>query len=66
MTTIPRRKYLRYSDCLCDLCEEKVADSQIHQTETGLLLCPDCCHYMEALPRVFEESLERFLLGNVV
>jgi hypothetical protein len=53
-------------DNLCDFCEEKVTDRQIHQTETGLLLCPDCCRYMETLPSRIEESVERFLLGNVV
>jgi len=54
------------SDHPCDVCEKKVADRQIHQTETGLLLCPDCCHYIESLPGAIEESVERFLLGNVV
>ena len=50
----------------CDYCEKRTIDSLIHQTETGLLLCPDCCHYMETLPRGIEEDLERFLIGNVV
>jgi hypothetical protein len=64
-------KYPRYSDGIninnsdnfCDACEKKVTDGRIHQTETGLLLCMDCCHYVETLPGVIEESLERFLFG---
>lgn len=74
MTTLTRRKYPHYSDGIyinnsdhpCDFCEKKIADRQIHQTETWLLLCPDCLLYMETLPRVLEESVERFLLGNVI
>jgi hypothetical protein len=74
MTTQTRRNYPRCSDGInisnsdypCDFCEKKVTDRWIHQIETGLLLCPGCLHYMETLPRVFEESLERFLLGNVI
>ncbi|MGD9138793.1 MAG: hypothetical protein PVH42_18665 [Desulfobacterales bacterium] len=51
---------------LCDFCEKKVTERLIHQTEIGLLLCLDCCNFMETLPGSIEESLERFLLGNVV
>jgi hypothetical protein len=51
---------------LCDLCEKRVTDRLIHRTETWLLLCPDCLHYFETLPSVFEEALERFVLGNVL
>jgi hypothetical protein len=57
---------INYFDWLCDYCEKRTTDSLIHQTETGLLLCPDCCYYMETLPRSIEEDLERFLIGNVV
>ena len=53
-------------DYLCDFCEKRVTDRLIHQTESGLLLCPDCCQHMETLPNDIEESLERFLLGNVL
>ena len=66
------KSYLSYglninnSDNLCDFCEKMVTNRQIHQTETGLLLCSDCCRYMETLPSGIEESVERFLLGNVV
>jgi hypothetical protein len=57
---------IRNSDHLCDFCEERVTERLIHQTETGLLLCPGCFSYMEALPGCIEEAIERFLLGNVV
>ncbi|MDZ7598757.1 MAG: hypothetical protein U5J82_10825 [Desulfobacterales bacterium] len=50
----------------CDFCEQRGAGRLFHQTETGLLLCPDCFHHMEALPNSIETALERFLLGNVV
>jgi hypothetical protein len=66
MTTILRRKYSRHSDHLCDFCEERVIERLIHQTETGLILCPGCFSFMETLPISIEETLERFLLGNVV
>jgi len=66
MTTTTRRKYFRHPEYLCDFCEERVTDRLIHQSETGLLLCPDCFLYFETLPGSFEEALERFLLGNVV
>lgn len=50
----------------CDFCEEKTASRPAHQTDCGLFLCPDCLHYMENLPGSIGESLERFLVGNVV
>jgi hypothetical protein len=66
MKATTRRKYSRYPDYLCDFCEEKVIDRLNHQTETGLFLCLDCFSYMEVLPGCIEETIERFLLGNVV
>ena len=54
------------SDCLCDYCENRSPTKLIHLTETGLQLCPSCLQHIEALPRSVEESVERFLLGNVV
>jgi hypothetical protein len=54
------------SNYLCDFCEKRITDKLIHKTETWLLLCPDCLHYMETLSSRSEEALERFLLGNVV
>ena len=75
MTIKNRRKCSRYPDDIqilytgyqfCDYCEIRITDKFIHQTESGLLLCTDCCHHMESMPSVFEEALERFLLGNVL
>jgi len=66
MNTISRIYRSCQDDCFCDFCEERVTDGRIHQSETGLLLCPDCFSYFETLPGSFEEALERFLLGNVV
>jgi hypothetical protein len=66
MKTTMRRKYSRHSDHACDFCEERVTDGLIHQTETGLFLCPDCFSYIKVLPSCSEEAIERFLLGNVV
>jgi hypothetical protein len=57
---------IQNSDYSCDYCEKIVTDIRIHQTETGLLLCPSCLNYMETLPSFIEKSLERRLLGNVV
>jgi hypothetical protein len=54
------------SDCLCDFCENRSSSKLIHQTETGVQLCPDCLHHMETLPHSIEKAVERFLLGNVV
>ena len=54
------------SDCLCDFCEKRSPTKSIHRTETGLQLCPDCLKHMETLSRSMVESVERFLLGNVV
>jgi hypothetical protein len=50
----------------CDCCEERVADQRMHQTDTGLFLCPKCLRYMESLPKFIEHLLERRLLGNVI
>jgi hypothetical protein len=57
---------IKNSDYICNLCEEKVSDRLIHQTESWLILCQDCLHYMESLPGILEKNLERNLLGNVI
>ena len=68
MTITNRRKCTRYSDSdqLCDYCEIRVTDKFVHQRESGLFLCTDCCHHMETMSSVFEEAAERILLGNVL
>ncbi len=50
----------------CDLCDQYIAQGQIHRTEKWIFLCPSCLRYMESLPSGSEQVLERYLLGNVV
>ena len=66
MTDSTSGENLKNSNYLCDSCEKKVVYNQIHQTETSLLLCPDCFHYLGTVPGGIKESVERFLLGNVI
>lgn len=51
---------------LCDFCENLIADRTVHLTETGLLLCLPCLHYLESLSLSAEKAVERFLIGNVL
>jgi hypothetical protein len=50
----------------CDFCENLVTDRALHLTETGLLLCLPCLHYLESLSPIAEKAVERFLIGNVI
>ena len=54
------------SGYLCDYCESEITSSLIHRTETGLTLCKNCLLYMETLPSIIVESVERFLMANVI
>jgi hypothetical protein len=57
---------IRHSDYPCDYCDKRDSDRLIHRTESGLMLCTDCLHYIEKLPNNILNAVERFLKGNVV
>jgi hypothetical protein len=52
--------------CRCDLCMQPILDGQVHSRPTGLVLCRACHRHLSAMPPFFENSVERFLIGNVL
>lgn len=49
----------------CHLCEQKM-NPTAHPFTKEIVLCRGCYHHMRGLPDVVIESVERFLIGNVV
>lgn len=50
----------------CDLCGEKGTEGEIYKSDYLIYLCPECLRKIEATPESIRESIERFLLGNVI
>ncbi|MCU0572407.1 MAG: hypothetical protein MUC41_05375 [Syntrophobacteraceae bacterium] len=50
----------------CDLCGEKNPEGEIYKSDDMIYLCPECLRKIEAVPQSVRESMERFLLGNVL
>ncbi len=49
----------------CDLCGNTPIPETI-KTAKSISLCPDCTGDIHSMPDVLGESVERFLLGNVL
>ncbi len=50
----------------CDLCGEKNPEGEIYKSSDLIFLCPECLQKIEATPERLRESINRFLLGNVI
>ncbi len=60
-------KVLFYETPDCDLCGATPnPDMEIIKTKQSVCLCPDCTGHVEAMPEKLGQSVERFLLGNVL
>jgi len=58
---------VRFMVNTCSHCGEKVAYSDIHKTDSFLFLCSRCLKHLQMLPDgKLKDSVEKFLLGNVV
>lgn len=49
----------------CELCGH-ILNPHVEIYKTHTLLCSTCFQQMDTLPEVLANSLERFLIGNVV
>lgn len=50
----------------CDLCGEKSDTSQLHISEKHLCVCDACKKKLEAMPAKARDTLENYLIGNVL
>lgn len=50
----------------CDLCTEHVNSGQIHVIKNTLYLCASCLSYLNSLDKITRESIEHFLMGNIL
>lgn len=58
---------VRFMVNTCSHCGEKVAYSDIHKTDSFLFLCSRCMKHLHTLPNGhLKDSIEKFLIGNVV
>lgn len=51
---------------ICDRCGEKIPYNEIRKIDKYIVLCQDCYRQLNALSRHARESVESYLLGNVV
>lgn len=58
---------VRFMINTCSHCGEKVAYGDIHKTDSFLFLCSRCLKHLHTIPDgQLKDSIEKFLLGNVV
>ncbi len=51
----------------CSLCGENIPYGKIHEIDDFVYLCSDCFKHYENLPEEkIKESIERFMIGNVL
>ena len=50
----------------CDMCGANGPKGEIYKSEDLIYLCPRCFEKIEAAPTNIRDSMERFLLGNVL
>lgn len=50
----------------CDLCTESINSGQIHIIKNSLYLCSSCLSYINSLDKMTRESIEHFLIGNIL
>ncbi|QTA88394.1 PilZ domain-containing protein [Desulfonema magnum] len=63
---ILKRKNVRRPDDACELCGGNSLE-EVHRTEDGLYLCPDCFRHLGRLDNgKIKKSILKFLIGNVM
>jgi hypothetical protein len=50
----------------CDLCGDKPTDGQLYISEKYLRVCSACKQKLEAMPASTRDTLENYLIGNVL
>lgn len=50
----------------CDLCGRKSPQSQMVISVQSISLCTECMKKLETLPEKLKETVEKFLIGNVI
>ena len=58
------KRPVRYT---CDLCGKLINSVNLHQSKEYVNLCPDCFKHLNSIPNsALRETVERFLMGNVI
>lgn len=51
----------------CDLCGTLLLSPEVHLTEDNICLCENCHKHLNTLPSgIIKQSINRFLMGNVI
>jgi hypothetical protein len=50
----------------CDLCGHRPPEPQMVTTVHSIRLCPECLRKLEVMPEKLKETVEKFLIGNVL
>ena len=50
----------------CMMCGARIAEDQGYCFDAAIDLCPNCRYRADGAPSLFADSIERFLIGNVL
>lgn len=50
----------------CDLCGGKPSEPETVRCVNSICLCPQCVKKLETMPQKLKETVEKFLIGNVL
>jgi hypothetical protein len=50
----------------CDLCGKKPPEEEIFKSQNYICLCSTCLKKLKAMPENMKDTVEDFLLGNVL
>ena len=53
-------------DVQCDLCGKRPPDGQIYKSPNYIYLCSVCLKKLKAMPEEIKDTLEDYLMGNVI
>ena len=54
------------TDVQCDLCGQRPREREVYKSDNFLYLCSDCLKKLQAMPEEMKDSLEEYLMGNVI
>lgn len=57
---------VRFLVNVCDQCGEKIPWKSIQKIDNYIHLCPECSRQLNALSTMSRNSIENYLLGNVI
>jgi hypothetical protein len=59
-------KEVQESSPPCDLCGRKPSPPEMAKSVNSICLCAECMKKLQVMPQKLKETVEKFLIGNVL